>query len=129
AQSLRTAPPTLPSHQGGPSWTRHQVCFALAVRPAERSMSETNGSAAVPSPAVEGALATGRTFRPVVLAAITVALIALCAYLGWPFLSAVTWALALAVIAWPMHERIARHVRWPGLAAGLTSVLVFLLVL
>jgi predicted PurR-regulated permease PerM len=88
-----------------------------------------NGVVAVPSPAVEGPFATGRTLRPVVLAALTVALVALCLYLGSPFLPAVTWALALAVIAWPLHERIARHIRRPGLAAGLTSIVVTLFVL
>jgi predicted PurR-regulated permease PerM len=92
-------------------------------------MSETNGTLTIPSPTVEGPLATGRHLRPVALAGLTVLLIALCLYLGWPFFPAITWALALAVIAWPLHERIARHVRWPGVAAGLTSVLVFLLVL
>jgi predicted PurR-regulated permease PerM len=91
-------------------------------------MSDSNGIA-VPSPQVEGPLAAGRTLRPVVLAGLTVVLIALCLYLSFPFLPAITWALALAVIAWPLHERIARLSRWPGLAAGVTSVVVFLLVL
>jgi predicted PurR-regulated permease PerM len=43
-------------------------------------------------------------------------------------LPALTWALALAVIAWPLHERIARGVRSPGVAAGSSTVAVFLLV-
>jgi predicted PurR-regulated permease PerM len=67
--------------------------------------------------------------RPVALAAITLVLIALCAYLAWPFLPALTWALALAIIAWPLHVWITRHVRWPGVAAGLSSAAVLLLVL
>jgi predicted PurR-regulated permease PerM len=98
-------------------------------------MPESNGTplnpppAAVPSPKVEGPLTTGRPLRPVALAAITVVLIALCAYLAWPFLAAITWALALAIIAWPLHVWVSRHVRWRGLAAGISSMAVLLLVL
>lgn len=40
-----------------------------------------------------------------------------------------TWAVALAIIAWPMHVWVSRHVAQPGLAAGLTSVLVVVVIL
>ena len=100
-------------------------------------MSETNGSplqappppAAVPSPRVEGPLTTGRPLRPIALACITGILIALCVYLAWPFMSALVWALALAIIAWPIHVWMSRHVRWSWLAAGISTVVVLGLVL
>jgi predicted PurR-regulated permease PerM len=84
--------------------------------------------AAVPSPKVEGPLTTGRPLRPIALAAITIVCIALCAWLLWPLLPALTWALALAIIAWPLHERVARFIRWPTVAATTSTAAVFLLV-
>jgi predicted PurR-regulated permease PerM len=101
-------------------------------------MSEANGNsplqtpplpAAVPSPRVEGPLTTGRPLRPIALAVITAVLIALCAFLAWPYMSALVWALALAIIAWPLHAWLSRHVRLPWLAAGISTVTVLLLVL
>jgi predicted PurR-regulated permease PerM len=98
-------------------------------------MVESNGSplnpppAAVPSPKVEGPLTTGRPLRPVALAGITFVLIVLCAYLAWPLLPAITWALALAIIAWPLHVWVSRQIRWPGVAAGISSLAVLVLVL
>jgi len=99
-------------------------------------MSESNGAAtaappapaAVPSPKVEGPLTTGRPLRPVALAVITIACVALCLLLLWPLLPALTWALALAVIAWPLHQRIARAILWPSVAASVSTAAVFLLV-
>jgi predicted PurR-regulated permease PerM len=92
-------------------------------------MSDTNGvpaaPAAVPSPKVEGPLTTGRPLRPVALAALTVLGLTLCALLLYPLLPALTWALALAVIAWPLHERIARVIPWRSLAAAVSAAAVF----
>ena len=51
----------------------------------------------------EGPLATGERLRPFALAVLTAVLIALCALLTYPFLPAVTWGVALAIIAWPLH--------------------------
>lgn len=99
-------------------------------------MSDANGPiavadnkpVAVPSPKVEGPLTTGRPLRPVALAALTILLLALCALLAWPFLPSLTWAFALAVIAWPLHERIGRVIGRPGVAAAVSTVAVFLLI-
>ncbi len=53
---------------------------------------------------------------------------ALAAYLCWrllqPFVAPMTWALVLAVVAHPLHEAIARRVRWPSLAAAAAVVAV-----
>src|SRR5262245_49954446 len=83
----------------------------------------------VPSPKVEGPLTSGRPLRPVALAILTLLLIALCIRLAVPFLPALTWAFALAIIAWPVHARIARHVPNRSLAASLSTVAVVILIL
>ena len=52
----------------------------------------------------------------------------LVAYLVWrlvqPFVAPITWAMVLAVLAHPLHERIKQHVRWPSVAAGVAVVVV-----
>jgi len=52
----------------------------------------------------------------------------LCYRLALPFLPAVTWALALAVVAHPLHEVVARRVKSPGAAAGLSVAVVAVLI-
>ena len=58
------------------------------------------------------------------LGAITLIGLVLCYRLISPFLPALTWAIALAVVAHPMHQRIARSLERPSLAAGLSVALV-----
>ena len=77
----------------------------------------------------EGPLATGERFRPFALAALTVALIALCVYLTVPFLPAVTWGVALAVIAWPFHTWLLRRVTENRTGAAALASLVVVLAL
>jgi predicted PurR-regulated permease PerM len=84
---------------------------------------------AVPSPKVDGPLTSGRLLRPVALAIVTVALIVLCVRLSIPFLPALTWAIALGIIAWPLHLWISRRVQHPTLAAVLSTVAVCVLIL
>ena len=78
------------------------------------------------APAVkeEGPLATGERFRPLALAALTVGLLALCALLAYPFLPAVTWGIALAVIAWPLHSWVLRRLVTNRTAAAGVSAFV-----
>src|SRR5215218_2765751 len=85
--------------------------------------------AAVPNPKVEGPLASGRPLRPVALAAITVLLIALCIWLAIPYLPALSWAFALAIIAWPLHVWIGRHVGNRHLTAVLSTLAVVVVIL
>jgi predicted PurR-regulated permease PerM len=47
-----------------------------------------------------------------------------CYLLVLPFMSVLTWALALAVVAHPVHKWIARRIRHANLAAGLAVFLV-----
>jgi predicted PurR-regulated permease PerM len=57
------------------------------------------------------------------LLAATAAAVWLCYLLARPFLPALAWATALAVIAHPLHARLARRLR-PGLAAFLATAVV-----
>lgn len=77
-----------------------------------------------PASGVESRAETARSYRPVVLAALTVALITLCALLAYPFLPAITWGVALAILAWPMHHAIRRRVQIHSLAAALSTAAV-----
>src|SRR5215204_4405409 len=94
---------------------------------------DRNGKPSAPasetSPIVreEGPLATGERFRPFALAALTVVLLALCAVLTYPLLPAVTWGVALAIIAWPLHAWALRRVTENRTAAAGLSALVVVL--
>jgi predicted PurR-regulated permease PerM len=46
-----------------------------------------------------------------------------------PFMPALTWALALAVVAYPLHERIARRISRADLASAISVALVALILL
>jgi len=48
----------------------------------------------------------------------------LCWQLVKPFVPSITWALVLAVLAHPMHERIVKKVKPPSVSAALAVVLV-----
>ena len=62
-----------------------------------------------------------------VLAAATIAGIVVCILLTAPFLGAITWALALAILFVPVHARIEATLKHPNLAA-LVSVLTLVVV-
>lgn len=55
----------------------------------------------------------------VVLAAVTALLLFLCGMLVRPFFAPIAWALALAVVAHPLHSWIASRIKSPEIAAGL----------
>jgi predicted PurR-regulated permease PerM len=59
-----------------------------------------------------------------VLVALTVAAVLLCLAFAYPFLPAITFAAALAILVLPVHEWISRRLSWQGVAAGLTVLLV-----
>src|SRR4051812_43272003 len=68
-----------------------------------------------------GPAAPGDGLRLLALVGLTVALIALCALLAVPFLPALTWGVALAVMTWPLHGWVSRQVARPGVAAALST--------
>jgi predicted PurR-regulated permease PerM len=66
---------------------------------------------------------------------LVIALVAASVLVGWlswllfrPFVPAVTWAVVLAVIAHPLHERILTRLQWPNVAAGLAVIAVTLVI-
>ena len=62
-------------------------------------------------------------------AALTVAGVALCVYVAYPFLPALAWALALAIMAFPMHRRLAKVIPSESWAAGVSTAVVVALLL
>jgi predicted PurR-regulated permease PerM len=48
----------------------------------------------------------------------------LCIVIAVPFIPAIAWALAIAVIAHPVHEWFTRHIQRPDLAAGLAVLTI-----
>lgn len=68
---------------------------------------------------------TTRRSRPVLIAMATIG-VALSALIVSPFVPALTWACALAVVAAPLHRRLRRRLTRPGLVAGVGVVVVIL---
>jgi predicted PurR-regulated permease PerM len=62
----------------------------------------------------------------VVLVGATAILLVLCWQLVHPFLTPIAWALALAVVAHPLHSWLARRIKHPGIAAGVAVFLIAL---
>lgn len=66
--------------------------------------------------------------RVVALAALTAVGLFLCVRLAAPFLPAITWAAALAIVALPLHRRVTRAVTSRNWAAGLSTAAVVLVI-
>src|SRR3954451_15971867 len=75
-------------------------------------------------PSPRGTAGTGERVRLLALVTLTAVLIGLCLALAVPFLPAITWSVALAILAWPMHRWIVHRVSRRGLAAALSSAVV-----
>ena len=77
-------------------------------------------------------IALGDRFRLYALAGLTVVFVGLCLWLAIPYLPAITWGVALAIIAWPMLlfasalALVARIARILGAPGPLAAVLVAL---
>jgi len=67
-------------------------------------------------------------FGTYALAAACVAGILLCLLIAWPFLGAITWAVALAILFSPLHSRIEARFGRPNLAALLSVAIVAIVV-
>ena len=65
----------------------------------------------------------------IALLAVTAIALYLCYRLVQPFLPAIAWALALAVIAFPFHRYLAERIRHPNVAAALSVAAVALLII
>jgi predicted PurR-regulated permease PerM len=79
----------------------------------------------LPPPTEEGWWSRERALV-LVLAGSTVIALYLCYRLFQPFLPSIAWALALAVVAWPVHARLASRLRYPPVAAAVSVTLIIL---
>lgn len=75
---------------------------------------------------------TGRWTREhalvVVLVAATALLIGLCALFARPFLGSLAWALALAIVAHPLHRWFKRRIENDNIASGVAVIIIALLI-
>jgi predicted PurR-regulated permease PerM len=69
-----------------------------------------------------------RRFGRLTLAVASVAGVFLCVLIAWPFLGAITWALTLAILFAPLHERVEKRIRHPNSAALLSTAIVIIVV-
>ncbi|WP_165247865.1 AI-2E family transporter [Paludisphaera soli] len=76
-----------------------------------------------------GRARAGEEIRLFALIALTVLLLGLSVVLAFPFLPSITWAVALAILAWPMHVRLRQYIPWPSAAAGLSTTIVVVVLL
>lgn len=101
----------------------------MEVREADgRSVSDPHAEQPGRGRADAGWLSRERALVFVLVAATALAFY-LCYRLARPFLPALAWALALAVVAHPLHEWLARRVKNANLAAGLAVAVVALLLI
>jgi predicted PurR-regulated permease PerM len=90
------------------------------------NLSDPLEGAVLPLPSPEDALppVASRGYRSAALAALTVGLVILCFLLALPFLSAIAWGVALAVIAWPLHRWIRSQIGNETFAAVVSTAIV-----
>lgn len=69
-----------------------------------------------------------RRFGRWILAVTSVAGVFLCVLIAWPFLGAITWALTLAILFAPLHERVEKLIKHPNTAALLSTAIVIIVV-
>lgn len=67
-----------------------------------------------------------KRWRPVAFLVFMLAVWAVCVLLARPFLSPLAWAVALGVVLAPLYRRLLRRVHSANLAAGLTVLLMML---
>lgn len=84
---------------------------------------------AEPAPArSENTLTTSKGIRSFTLIALSILVLTLCVVVAVPFLPALTWSIALAIIAWPMHRRLNRVIGNPKLAAAISTAIVVVVI-
>lgn len=74
------------------------------------------------------AMFTGQRVMAIVLLVTTAIVFYLCWLLAQPFLPALAWALALAIVGMPLHRWIRQRVKRPSLAAGLSVLAVAIVI-
>ena len=67
-----------------------------------------------------------RVLRWVIFAAVSAGVVYLCASILQPFLNVIGWSAVLAIISYPVHQRLVRKTGRVALSALITSVLIVL---
>lgn len=88
----------------------------------------SNPSPPAPDATAQAAWSTPRSARALVLLAITGIGLYLCFRLALPFLPALAWALALAVLFTPLQRWLERHLRRPSLATSACLLVIAVIV-
>lgn len=95
--------------------------------------ADADGPGRVLQSAASAALASTfwseRGLRDLALLSLTVLSLLLCFLIVRPFVSALAWAAALAVIAWPLHRRLVGLTGRPTASATLSVIVVTLLLI
>jgi predicted PurR-regulated permease PerM len=104
----------------------------------EESVERLEAAAAVPldekpvAPPVEGEAppqTIGENFRLYALGGLTAVVFALCLLVAYPFMTAMTWAVAFAIIGMPAHRRLEALIGKPSVAALLSTTVVAALII
>lgn len=64
------------------------------------------------------------SLRRLALAVASIAGVALCTLVAWPFLGAITWAVTLAILFSPLQKRLEKVIRHPNIAAAVSTLIV-----
>lgn len=70
-----------------------------------------------------------RRVRTATLAGLTLLGLVICVFLAYPFLPALAWALALAIMAGPLHSRLERVIPNANVSAGVSTAVVVAIIL
>ena len=94
--------------------------------PAPTAAAPASSLPVTPAPEAPGATSP----RPgLALLALTAGALVLCFLIARPFVGSLAWALALAVVGWPMHRRIAARIPWPTAAAALSVTVMAIMII
>src|ERR1700741_1856431 len=118
--------------RSAPSYYVHLDHFAARRRRASTrhfdgapgSKPARGGAMATTTQGPKGGWFTRERVLVLALAAVTVGAFYLCYRRALPFVPAITWALAIAVVAHPLHRWMRRRLNSKSLAAGLTVLIV-----
>ena len=99
----------------------------MSEPPSPSPSSAAPGAASSPAPS-PAPMWSPRGLPELALLALTALALVLCFLVARPFVGALAWAMALAVVGWPLHRRIAQRLRRPGIAAAVSVTVVAVLV-
>jgi len=110
----------------------------MSAATVEKTVEILESAGAVPldekpvAPPVEGEApppTVGENYRLYALAALTAIIFTLCLLVAYPFMTAITWAVAFAIIGMPAHRRLERAIGRPAVAAFTSTAVVAALII